>query len=125
MKKYFSILISTLVAFSLISIAAQAFSPPPSLKPKLDALLEAKEQGIFEGFDDRSMGSYSIPAPHIGPYDAIEALNVEMTEGPHKGKDVSIFVGKHHDADKWEVFSIMVKESHGWVSLKNTRNKSS
>ncbi|VAW87767.1 hypothetical protein MNBD_GAMMA16-237 [hydrothermal vent metagenome] len=88
-----------------------------AISSKIDAVNIAADQKKFEGIDQNTRFSISLPASHSGPYASIDQLNFNIEEGKYKGKNASALMGKSKKTETWEVLIIMIDEDGKWVTL--------
>lgn len=88
-----------------------------NMAPKVHAVRNASDNGLFQGLDKNTRLSMSYPGAHSGPYGSLDQLNFNIEDGRHQGKKASAIVGKSRKTGAWEVLMILVKEDAQWVSL--------
>lgn len=82
------------------------------------AICAAVDAGQVEGLTAEDRFLFRWPdAVHAGPYSAIDRLDVEVQEGPHRGQRITFFVGLPHAGTDWEVFAVRVDQDGVWRPL--------
>ena len=82
-----------------------------------DAVRTAADRSEFEGLDENSRFSISLPGTHSGPYESIDQLNFRIEKGKYKDKNASAIIGKSRKTGTWEVLMVMIDENRKWVKL--------
>ncbi|HID36304.1 MAG TPA: hypothetical protein EYP39_02840 [Ghiorsea sp.] len=105
-------------ALIIVSLAACSDTFPP---PSLQSVIQAADDGIFEGIDENTEAEIVISSKHRGPYVQVKQLNFIIANGMYKNMQANIILVQYKDTEAWQPIRLMVKKNGQWqvVSQKN------
>ena len=89
---------------------------------KIAAMEKAGNQGIFQGIDEDTNLSISLPKEHDGQFAAIDQLDFVIRSGKFKDKNASAIVVKYHDDSAWHVLYLFIQDGTHWVKIPKTKD---
>ena len=95
----------------IVSLAACSDTFPP---PSLQSVIQAADEGIFEGIDENTEAEIVISSQHRGPYAQVKQLNFIIENGIYKDMQANIILVQYKNTEAWQPIRLMVKKDGQW-----------